>query len=170
MSYAKSRSFCLGLKVLNLEMVYECSLLIHWTSQAHPLTILEGISNILSWLHMYKLPLTTIKHVHYSLQWHHNKHDGVSNHQPHECLLNCLFRRRSKKASKLRVTGLCAGNSPVTGEFPAQTTNYTENISIWWRHHAKTYHSWPRLASPAVWCMAQSTPVFPTRGSGFASC
>ena len=26
------------------------------------------------------------------------------------------FRRRSKKISKLRVTGLCEGNSPVTGE------------------------------------------------------
>ena len=46
-----------------------------------------------------------------SLQWHHNGHDGVSNHQPHHCLLNCLFRCRSKKASKLRVTGLCEGNS-----------------------------------------------------------
>ena len=28
------------------------------------------------------------------------------------CLPNRLFRRRSKKTSKLRVTGLCAGNSP----------------------------------------------------------
>ena len=47
-----------------------------------------------------------------SLQWRHNGRDGVSNHQPHDCLLNRLFRRRSKKTSKLRVTGLCAGNSP----------------------------------------------------------
>ena len=47
-----------------------------------------------------------------SLQWHHNDPDDVSNHQPHGCLLNRLFRRRSKKTSKLRVTGLCAGNSP----------------------------------------------------------
>ena len=46
------------------------------------------------------------------LPWHHNGHDGVWNHQPHDCLLNRLFRRRSKKTSKLRVTGLCAGNSP----------------------------------------------------------
>ena len=46
--------------------------------------------------------------------------DGVSNHQPQDYLLNRLFRRRSKNTSKLRVTGLCAGNSPVTGEFPAQ--------------------------------------------------
>ena len=47
-----------------------------------------------------------------SLHWRHNDHDGVSNHQPHGCLLNRLFRRRSKKTLKLRVTGLCAGNSP----------------------------------------------------------
>ena len=37
--------------------------------------------------------------------------------------------------SKLRVTGLCVGNSPVTGEFPAQMATNAENISIWWRHH-----------------------------------
>ena len=43
---------------------------------------------------------------------HYNDHDDVSNHQPHGCLLNRVFRRRSKKTSKLRVTGLCAGNSP----------------------------------------------------------
>ena len=48
----------------------------------------------------------------FSLQWRHNDHDNVSNHQPRGCLLNCLFRRRSKKTSKLRVTGLCVGNSP----------------------------------------------------------
>ena len=47
-----------------------------------------------------------------SLQWRHSGRDSVSNHQPHDCLLNRLFRRRSKKTSKLRVTGLCAGNSP----------------------------------------------------------
>ena len=46
------------------------------------------------------------------LGWRHNDHAGVSNHQPHGCLLNRLFRRRSKKTPKLRVTGLCAGNSP----------------------------------------------------------
>ena len=33
------------------------------------------------------------------------------------------------------VTGLCEGNSPVTGEFPAQRTSNAENVSIWWRHH-----------------------------------
>ena len=52
-----------------------------------------------------------------SLQWRHNGRNSVSNHQPHDCLLNRLFRRWSKNTSKLRVTGLCAGNSPGTGEF-----------------------------------------------------
>ena len=71
----------------------------------------------------------------YTLRWRHNGRDSVSNHQPLDCLLNRLFRRRSKKTSKLRVTGLCAGNLPGTGEFPAQMASNAENISIWWRHH-----------------------------------
>ena len=50
-------------------------------------------------------------------------------------LLGRLFGRRSKKTSKLRVTGLCAGNLPGTGEFPAQMASSAENVSIWWRHH-----------------------------------
>ena len=70
-----------------------------------------------------------------TLQWRHNEPDCVSNHQPRDYLLNRLFRRRSKKTSKLRVTGLCVGNSPGTGEFPAQMTSNAENVSIWWRHH-----------------------------------
>ena len=79
------------------------------------------------------------------MRWRQNGRDSVSNHQPYDCLLNRLFRRRSKKTSKLRVTGLCAGNSPVTGEFPAQMASNAENVSIWWRHHAKCYLSKLRL-------------------------
>ena len=65
-----------------------------------------------------------------SLQWRHNGCDSVSNPQPHHCLLNRIFRHRSNKTSKLRVTGLCAGKSPGTGEFPAQMTSNAENVSI----------------------------------------
>ena len=84
-----------------------------------------------------------------TLRGRHNGHDNVSNHQPRECLLNSLIRCRSKKTSKLRVTGLCAGNSPETSEFPAQMTSNAENVSIWWRHHE---------AEPAYrWCIAWST-------------
>ena len=75
----------------------------------------------------------------FSLHWRHNGSHGVSNHQPQNCLLNRLFRRRSKKLSKPSVTGLCVGNSPVTGEFPTQRASNTENVSIWWRHHAIPY-------------------------------
>ena len=73
------------------------------------------------------------------LQWRHNERDGVSNHQPHDCFYNGLFRHRSKKTSKLRVTGLCVGKLPGTSEFPAQMTSNAEDVSIWWRHHDQTY-------------------------------
>ena len=72
----------------------------------------------------------------YTLLWRHSGRDDVSNHQPHDCLLNRSFRRRSKEPSKLRVTGLFAGNSTVTDEFPAQMASNAENVSFWWRHHA----------------------------------
>ena len=79
----------------------------------------------------------------HSLQWRHNGHDSVSNHHPHDYLLNRLFRRRSKKTSKLLVTGLCAGNSPETGEFPAQMASNAKNVSIWWRHHGDQWQCYP---------------------------
>ena len=63
----------------------------------------------------------------YTLRWRHNGLGSISNHQPHDCLLNRLFRRRSKKTSKIHVTGLCAVNSPA------------ENVSIWRRHHGIRY-------------------------------
>ena len=56
------------------------------------------------WFYL-KFSLTT-------LRWRHNELDGVSDHQPHDCLLNRSFRRISKKTWKLRFTGLCEGNSP----------------------------------------------------------
>ena len=71
-----------------------------------------------------------------ALLWRHNGRDDVSNHQPPDCLLNHLSRRRSKKTAKLLVTGICVGNSPVTGEFPTQMASTAEKYSIWWRHHA----------------------------------
>ena len=75
----------------------------------------------------------------FTLQWRHNGHDSVSNHQPHDCLLNRLFRLRSKKTLKLRVTGLCAGKSSETCEFPAQMASNAENVSVWWRHRDKLF-------------------------------
>ena len=89
------------------------------------------------------------------LQWLHNGRHGVSNHQSHECLLSRLIRRRSMKTSKLGVTGLCARNSPETGEFPTQRASNAENVSIddviMTRHHE---------TSPAMyWAIAFSVTI-----------
>ena len=72
-----------------------------------------------------------------ALKWCHNERNGASNLQPHYCLFSRLFKRRSKKISKLRVTGLCEGNSPETGEFTVQKASNAANVSVWWRHHEK---------------------------------
>ena len=77
----------------------------------------------------------------YSLQWRQNGRDCVSNHQPRHCLLSRLFGRRSKKTSKLRVTGLCAGNQrgpvnsphkwPVTRKmFPFDDVIMSSQLSV----------------------------------------
>ena len=71
-----------------------------------------------------------------SLQWRH-KRDGVSNHQPPDCLFNCLFRRRSKKTSKLRVTGFCVMeiyrwpvNSPHKGSVTQEMFPFDDVIML----------------------------------------
>ena len=69
------------------------------------------------------------------LLWRHNERDGFQITSLTIVYLTVYSRRRSKKTSKLRVTGLCDGNSPVTGDFPAQRASNAENVSIWWRHH-----------------------------------
>ena len=97
-----------------------------------------------------------------SLHWRHNDHDGVSNHQPHGCLLNRLFGRRSKKTSKLRVTGLCAGNSPGPVN-SAQRASNVENVSIWWRHHVLwRLQAWWRTkpGHQQVWYCHSSSQIF----------
>ena len=62
------------------------------------------------------------------MQWRHTESDGVSNHRGLDCLLNRLFRRRSKKISKPRVPGLCKGNLPVIGKFPAHKWPETQKM------------------------------------------
>ena len=135
---AKLQPFCLGLNVLirseycmTYMLVFNNPYWVAWTNNFRKHTCVTSIADcFLAW----------------SLRWRHNGRNSVSIHQPHDCLFNCLFRRRSKKTSKLRVTGLCAGNSPGTGEFPAQRASNAENVSIWWRHHVwENYHFWQTL-------------------------
>ena len=73
-------------------------------------------------------------------------------------------RRRSKKPLKLRVTGLCEGNSPVTGEFPAQRASNAENVSIWWRHHEDNNDSHPEIFAEAGPYPGHRTDEYMNRG------
>ena len=67
---------------------------------------------------------------------------------------------RSKKTTKLRVTGICVGNSPVTGEFPAQMASSAENVSIWWRHHANCrYHKVALNIRTSPWYSSNNSKV-----------
>ena len=82
-----------------------------------------------------------------SLRWRHNDHAGVSNHQPRGCLLNRLFRRRSKKTSKLRVTGL--KNGQLRGKyFHLMTSSCIQAPCHWplWGIYwwpVNSLHKWP---------------------------
>ena len=72
----------------------------------------------------------------HTLQWRYIEHDGVSNHQRRDCLLNRLFKSRTKKISKLRVTGFCEGNSPVAvywqcSKFCWNETSWRIKLSVW---------------------------------------
>ena len=93
----------------------ECFTVAVWVESCH---VHSSIPLIYNQVHIWRIFLFC------ALQWRHNERDGVWNHQA-----------LSKKTSKLRVTDLCLGNSPGTGEFPAQKASNAENVSIWWRHH-----------------------------------
>ena len=66
---------------------------------------------------------------------------------------NVYSRRRSKKRSKLRVTGLSEENSQVTGEFDAQRASNAEHVSIWWifmdlwSSHVDWYHFYRHIVT-----------------------
>ena len=113
--------------------------LLEFSTDTYPFVQVTGCKSLDDWLpvgKIYSYPMfISVAVTSKTLQCRHYGRDSVSNHQPHYCLLNRLFRRRSKKTSKLRVTGLCAENSPVPGEFPAKMASYAENVSIWLRHH-----------------------------------
>ena len=76
-----------------------------------------------------------------ALQCRHNERDGVSNHRGHDCFSNHLFRRRSKKTPKLRVTCFVRRihRSPVV---PLTKDQQCGNVSTLWRHAIN--NSWDR--------------------------
>ena len=69
----------------------------------------------------------------------YNERNGVSNHRRLDFYSTVCSGIDKRKTSKLHVTGLREGNSPVTGGFPTQRASNAENVSIWWRHQV-TYH------------------------------
>ena len=88
------------------------------------------------------------QHVSITSQWRHNGRDSVSNHQPHGCLLIRLFRRRSKKTSKLCVTGLCAGNSPGPVNSPRKGPVMRKMVpfdDVIMKHHNWIQNHWIKL-------------------------
>ena len=93
------------------------------------------------WFYLEKV----ISSVHQSIQacthtiiwrWRHNDHDGVSNHQPHDCLLNHLSRHRWKKhqssASLAFVRGIHRWpvNSPHKGPVTRKMGPFDDVIMI----------------------------------------
>ena len=98
------------------------------------------------------------------LQWRHNKCDGVSNHRRLDCLLNRLFRRRSKKSSKLLVKPLSHQGGVLTAT--ARRARKTQNAEV----RAVRSHRAPRdrrgiaVASPLD---AVGSPRTPCHGAHF---
>ena len=129
--YSQSGKSQVPQNVRLVEWVNGNTVLDYWTS------LITWCVPVVYWAFQYFSAITW-----FLLQWRHNGRDSVSNHQPHDCLLNRLSIRRSKKTSKLHVTGLCEGNSPGTGEFQAQMVSNAENVSIWWRYHVKVNELW----------------------------
>ena len=117
-----------------------------------------------------------------ALQWRHNEHGGISNHQPYECLLNRLFRRRSNEIPKLRVTGLCVGNSPVIHwwlvnyphwgpvawkMFPFDDVIMQRYVEMKWNNHRddpflqciQLLHSLSKMYSEDIYARGTETPI-----------
>ena len=96
---------------------------------------------------------------HCSLQWRHNEHDGVSNHQPHDCLLNRLFKAQIKENIK------APRHWPLCGEFtghrwiPAQRTSNAENVSMTSSYDARWSGACPEHCHECLdirqWCHEQ---------------
>ena len=95
-----------------------------------------------------------------SLQWRHNERNGASNHQRLDYLLNRFFSRRSKKTSKLRVTGLCEGihrwqvNSPHKGSITRKLFPF-DDVIMWCLLYSPTLQK----ISEALQIISKDPPV-----------
>ena len=82
----------------------------------------------------------------WTLLWRHNGHDSVSNHQPHDCLLNRLIQTQIKENIK------ALGHWPLCGEFTGDRWIRRSNGQL----RGKWFHlmtsSWNQifLSSPVI--------------------
>ena len=90
------------------------------------ITIHSNLSNICCYLYLFTW---------YTLQWRHNGHYGVSNHQPHDCLLNRLYsgadqRKHQSSASLAFARGIHRWpvNSPHKGPVPRKMFPFDDVI------------------------------------------
>ena len=99
-----------------------------------------------------------------ALQWRHNEHDGVSNHQPHDCLLKRLFRCRSRKhqsyASPAFVRGIHQWpvNSPQKGSVTQKMFPFDDVIM--WNHSVYGvvwYHNFDFCGTSKAFAILQTT-------------
>ena len=102
---------------------------------------ITSLSGLVWFIYPRSLHLTTM-----TSQWARRR----PNHRRPDCLLN-RFRRRSKKTSKLHVTGICEGNPPVTGGFPSQKASSAKNVSISWRHHVMKTRCRGTVQAVLIW-------------------
>ena len=93
-------------------------------------------------------PLETRQHkAKKALLWRNNGCDAVSNHQPHDCLLICLFWRRSKKHQSSASLAFVRGIHRWPVHSRTKRASNAENVSIWWRHHELFKHFLGYIAS-----------------------
>ena len=110
-----------------------------------------------------------------ALRRRHNERNGVSNHQPHDCLFNRLSTVYSggdkKQTSKLRVIGLCEGNSPVTGKCVHLMTSSWHNnaftfitIAIFWFQFHWYMFSRAPFTTGQLWCRRRQAIILTSDG------
>ena len=87
-----------------------------------------------------------------SLQWRHNGRDGVSDHQPYDCSLNCIFKEQIKENSQSAASQASVREIHRWPVNSLTKTSNAKNVSIWWRHHVNgKYFRKPLYPAPARW-------------------
>ena len=102
-------------------------------------------------------------------RWRHIGCDSVSNHQPHDCLLNSLFRHRSKKTWKLASLVFVLGilwpvNSPYKGPVTRKMFPFDDVImkNVWHDHTGGKYRQLGEVLCITP-CDGLHDIVFPTQ-------